>query len=1854
MNASRAIGDQPAAGTTSGRAWLCLVAWLLTGGAAVAQTEELRIREFALEPSGRLVLRYDAVAGARYVLLQGDSVTAITRPVATNLAPVSGTAQFVHTLDPNATASFYRIARAATGAPKLILEPAPGSRDVGVTVRPKIHFPTPVALSSLDQRSLRAEAGGTPLATTLVPARDGSFVWLFFDRPMPGGALIRLTVDGALIRTAGGAALDADGDGIPGGVAEFTFGTVSVAPIPGTALVGRLVDPGPDLRPMTADDVVPGQDGVLHTADDQFLLPIQGARVFLLGVDHPGTVTDATGYFRLQDLPAGEVKIVTDGRTAVGAPAGYYFPEMVSSTRVQAAATNFIMAGMETMYLPRLASNILQTVDASQPAVVTLPPSGAYDLPEADQRWLRLEVPAQSLVDARGAPVASAAIGISVVPPELVADMLPPGLLQHTFDITVQALGVERFSTPAPMTFPNVFRAPPGTRLNFLSFDHMTGRLVIEGTATVAPDGLSVRTDPGTGITHPGWHGLTPPGVTAGGPDPCPEPDADDDDDQPCEEQVDHTFISDREGGQKLDGYVPNAGGSMSGVTVGTGIDLGQRSAAEINALPISDALKTKLAPYAGLTGQAAVDYLTEHPLNLTQEEADDLDDAVRGPLLEDLIRRYNEDSAVPFCELPPEAQTVIASVGYQYGANLEAEAPNFWRQVTSQQWQQAIDNLRNFGDDYPTRRGLEADLLENVLDDEPPEPEPPPAEPTNCGGGEVHGPPLPPAGAAEGPAPRTQFARRLQAIREAAVRQSGRHHVAIFNLETGEFEFRGAADGGVALNAPVFLAANSRYRVLVLQPGTLWSGYADFITPESGRDIGLPRIRIGRRFGEDADGDGLSNQAELILGSHPRKFSTSGDGVSDGAKFAQNLDPLAGRPTTLGLLATLPLPGEARAVALAGSVLNPAQQRAYVALGDAGLGIVDVSQPQALLLLDRLDLDGDSGDVAVATELGLVLVAAGSGGLALVAISDAAAPQLRHVFPVAATQVEVIGPVAYAAVGSRLGAFDVLARQPLASLSLGPDPITGLASDGLTVFTMDSAGVCRAIGVGSGAMVAAGAITLNQAGGRLFAARGIVYAGSGSSRTGGFATVDFSDPDQPRLLSDVDAPNIQGAALALNGSGLVLTAGTLPGLAGERVSSLDVLAANDPSNTGDFLRRVVLAGTPSSVAIGGGIAFVAAGGAGLHAVSYRAYDDQAIPPTIRLTNNFATLSLTNGLAEEAKLFHAAALVADDFQVRAVEFFVDGVLAATDVAFPFEHRWITPLASRQARFRVQARAMDTGGKASWSEERWFDLTADATPPRVVRVSPQPGAWVSGTRAAVVSWNEPMRPSTLSANTLRVLAPGPDGLFDTADDVALGGGAIRYLPESATGLIEFPSALAPGAYRAVVARDAVDLAGNAMAAPVTWGFVVANTLETGQTFQGRLPAAGDNLLFTLTAAPGDVMRLRMSRAADSDVDPHLEAFDAAGRRLGQAFTFGSDVTLDVQLASGGDLFVRASDAAGDDSGSFSLGMQRLNTPPGVPVLDLGQRLGDSIGVPGQMKAYTFTGQGGDAVRVRMSRGLDSAVDPQIEVFDSTGQSLGRSFTFGSEVALDVRLISGGQALVLVTDAAGEDTGAYSLALQRLNIPAGVPILALGQTVNTTIDLPGQMKALAFAAQSGDAVRVRMSRGLDSPVDPQIEVLDSTGRSLGSSFTFGSEVALDVQLTNGGQALVLVTDAGGEDTGTFSLALHQLNTPAGVPTLDLNQTVPATLDLPGQLKAFGLDATPGDALRVRMRRAEGSTIDPAVEVFDRTGMRLAATSTFSDEASVEFVASADGPFLVLVSDAAGDETGAFTVSAERVGP
>jgi len=183
---------------------------------------------------------------------------------------------------------------------------------------------------------------------------------------------------------------------------------------------------------------------------------------------------------------------------------------------------------------------------------------------------------------------------------------------------------------------------------------------------------------------------------------------------------IDYKFLSDREGGQRTKAYVPDPVNSQSGVTVATGFDLGARSEIDLNRLGLGATLVTKLKPYLGKKKKDAVDTLKQAPLTITLAEAQQIDKASFASHVSDIKRAY--DAAVgadktkkKFEDLPSEAQTVIASLAFQYGS-LSSETPKFWKAAVSQDWKETLKILRNFDDPYPTRRNLEADVLQKIV----------------------------------------------------------------------------------------------------------------------------------------------------------------------------------------------------------------------------------------------------------------------------------------------------------------------------------------------------------------------------------------------------------------------------------------------------------------------------------------------------------------------------------------------------------------------------------------------------------------------------------------------------------------------------------------------------------------------------------------------------------------------------------------------------------------------------------------------------------------------------------------------------------------------------------------------------------------------------------------------------------------------------------------------------------------------------------------------------------------------------------------------------------------------------------
>ena len=79
-----------------------------------------------------------------------------------------------------------------------------------------------------------------------------------------------------------------------------------------------------------------------------------------------------------------------------------------------------------------------------------------------------------------------------------------------------------------------------------------------------------------------------------------------------------------------------------SGVTVGTGLDLGQQGEADLRRMGLDGAIISRFRPYLGKKRQDAVAALAAAPLTLSEAECDAVDDAVQhlGELLAQIDRK--------------------------------------------------------------------------------------------------------------------------------------------------------------------------------------------------------------------------------------------------------------------------------------------------------------------------------------------------------------------------------------------------------------------------------------------------------------------------------------------------------------------------------------------------------------------------------------------------------------------------------------------------------------------------------------------------------------------------------------------------------------------------------------------------------------------------------------------------------------------------------------------------------------------------------------------------------------------------------------------------------------------------------------------------------------------------------------------------------------------------------------------------------------------------------------------------------------------------------------------------------------
>jgi len=1024
-------------------------------------------------------------------------------------------------------------------------------------------------------------------------------------------------------------------------------------------------------------------------------------------------VTDENGFFRLEDVPAPVFSVHIDGSTAENAPEGTEYATVGKLFHsVPGQETQLTMDG-ETfdIFLPPMATGDIQPLPETGDTDVGFGDAGMAQLeelfPDVDASvWELTQVtfPAGSAQDEEG----NAATQATIIPvdPERLPAPLPPNIdpqlvisIQAGGDAGFsQAGGATNFDVPAPVTFPNLDGLAPGTKSLIWSFNHDSGDWEAIGTGTVSEDGLSVVSDPGMGILAPGWHFVNP-GTPISGPE---KPDGDCDPNVFTWENVIDLFeeVAKCAAGFKgLSGIVSKIFKLSSEIKslIGNASSLWQQiKEGEVDAGAIragfrtlNSVKKTALATFSEIKDQnplgraLAISKCLEGLLgfasstcdNIRQEDSDcdtiivrtvcrglELAKATLGKV-NSLIETIDEGlddallalacgtidqiaAAIGFAEIQ-ENQSLVIVRSEESLATVETIDV----EPVIGQLETLITQLGEFQTDVEV-----SEEFISILDE-----------------------------TTEEIAGLDNDANNLYA---ATV---GYPANAFYIIEYEGFEIRGVTDDNGQLNT--VLPPNTDFSLSIYDPLTKRIATYSGQTEPSGSPSQIPSVRfvttegvteLFDRIGEeltsditealteedinglsDADNDGLVDEAERIIGTVSTSVDTDGDGINDLAEIQQGLDPLGDRGFPTGIISSLPLQGQAKAVVVEGSPLDAQDQTAYVATGSHGLAIVDASQFDSPIVLGQLDLSGDATDVAVDANLQIAAIASNGGGLHLVDVSDPMLPTTSNTVNISANQVEIADGIAYATVGNALRAIDLLTGEELNSITLpGSGTVTDVSREGTSLYAFTSGSdTFSVIDIADEqALNVLGQVNVNIASSQVgvFAANGVAYlAGSG------LRTIDVSDPSNPSLLGDADQ-FFTAREVALNGSGLALVASEDQGL--------EIYDVTDPQDTDAFLTVIDTPGFARDVAIASGIAFVADDSGDLQVVNYRPFDNLGVAPTMEISSGIADVDPnTPGVqVTEGSSIPVFADVTDDVQVRNVELLVDGEVVSNAVSFPFE------------------------------------------------------------------------------------------------------------------------------------------------------------------------------------------------------------------------------------------------------------------------------------------------------------------------------------------------------------------------------------------------------------------------------------------------------------------------------------------------------------------------------------------------------------------------------------------------------
>ncbi len=240
--------------------------------------------------------------------------------------------------------------------------------------------------------------------------------------------------------------------------------------------------------------------------------------------------------------------------------------------------------------------------------------------------------------------------------------------------------------------------------------------------------------------------------------------------------------------------------------------------------------------------------------------------------------------------------------------------------------------------------------------------------------------------------------------------------------------------------------------------------------------------------------------------------------------------------------------------------------------------------------------------------------------------------------------------------------------------------------------------------------------------------------------------------------------------------------------------------------------------------------------------------------------------------------------------------------------------------------------------------------------------------------------------------------------------------------------------AAGTYTIVVRDQTNTYTGGYAVTWQKWNSPCASALNCGQVAAGSIGTTADPppwKYYSFTASANDIVTIRPTKTSGT-LTPYLELYGPTGTLVG-----GGTGQLDRTLTAAGTHTIVVRDQDNINTGDFMLIWHRINNPCNPTTIGCGQVLQSALGTVGKMDVYTFTATGGDNVVLTLTK-TSGGLDPSLELYNSSGTRVAYQYTpSGNQVTITQTLSTGGTYTVFVSDYGNDETGSYTLKLQKNN-------------------------------------------------------------------------------------------------------------------------------------------------------------------------------------------------------------------------